>query len=323
MENEKNVYFNIKSVLPYEKTFNIIIGGRGVGKTYSTKKFLIEEFLKTGKTFIWVRNSVDEVKLLTNNIFFNFLSDLNLNQKEIKVKKEKNKMYINDKYAGQFLSLSEFAKIKGNAFKDFYLVIDEFIEEKNSRNLFDREYAFKSILESVFRLRKKYKVCLLANSINKNDRILNIFNIEIENFGIYQNKQKDTLLFYLENSKNFKVKKALTPLAKLEEKGESVNVSNNYFLNSTNLIKKDVTGLSKLFCIYHKGYTLLFSANEDFFYVKFSNKDLQNETYSISMNDDFYILPTKLKEKIKEIFKSKLMFFESTKVLSYFLDVIN
>ena len=322
MEN-KNIYFNIKSVLPYEKTFNIIIGGRGVGKTYSAKHFLINEFLKNGKTFVWIRNTIEEVKLITNNVFFNFLSDLNLNLKEIKIKKEKNKMYINDKYGGQFLSLSEFAKIKGNSFNDYYLIIDEFIEEKNARNLFDREYAFKSILESVFRLRKDYKVFLLANSINKNDRILNIFDIEIEDFGIYQNKQKDTILFYLENSENFKLKKALTPLAKLEEKGESKAVSNNYFLNSTNLIKKDVKGLSKLFCIYHKGYNLLFSANEDFFYVKFSLQEIQNETYSTSMSDNFYILPNKLKEKIKEIFKNKLMFFESTKVLSYFLDLIN
>lgn len=323
MEKEKNIYFNIKSILPYERTFNIIIGGRGVGKTYSSKKFLIDEFLKTGKTFIWIRNSVDEVKLITNNNFYNFLADLNLDYKTLKIKKEKNKMYINNKYAGQFLSLSEFAKIKGNSFKDYYLIIDEFIEEKNARNLFDREYAFKSILESVFRLRKKYKVILLANSINKNDRILNIFDIEIEDFGIYQNKAKDCVLFYLDSLQDFKLKKALTPLARLEEKGDSLKLCNNYFLNSSQLIKNDIQNLSKIFSIYHKGYNLLFSANDECFFVKFSNKEIPNCTYSTNINDAYYFLPSKLKTKIIEIFKNKFMFFESTKVLSYFLEIIN
>ena len=37
------------------KVLNFVIDGRGVGKSYATKKYIAKHFLKTGKHFVYVR----------------------------------------------------------------------------------------------------------------------------------------------------------------------------------------------------------------------------------------------------------------------------
>ena len=40
------MYYDITRVLTYNAYFNFLIGERGVGKTYSSKKFVINKFIK-------------------------------------------------------------------------------------------------------------------------------------------------------------------------------------------------------------------------------------------------------------------------------------
>lgn len=67
-------YFDITEVLPFQALFNFIIGERGVGKTYSTKKMLVRRFEKHGDKFIFVKRSEAEVKDIAPR-FFNDMCD--------------------------------------------------------------------------------------------------------------------------------------------------------------------------------------------------------------------------------------------------------
>lgn len=56
------MYWDINKSLSYNALFNFIIGARGVGKSYGAKKLAIQNFLKKGKQFVYVRRYKEELK---------------------------------------------------------------------------------------------------------------------------------------------------------------------------------------------------------------------------------------------------------------------
>lgn len=315
-----NDYFNIKTVLPYNKTFNLVIGGRGCGKTYSTKIFVLSEFLKNGSTFVWLRNSEDEIKKLCSNNFFNFFADIKSNEKikDIqKIEKNKNHLNVNGKLAGQFLSLSEFAKIKGNSYSNTFLIFDEFIEEKNQRRYYDRVYAFKSVLESVFRLRQGYKVIMLSNAITRSDLILNLFNFKFSSHGVYQSRQKDAVLFFLANTENFERAKKATPISKLESQ-EATALDLNNFEDQRWLLKEDILKKTPLLSIECIGHTGIMYSYEDGLFFQIENRKVKNH-YTLTVTPQGEFADKNLLEFLKDNYVKKNIKFKDYTALGVFL----
>lgn len=313
-------YFNIKNILPYDKTFNLVIGGRGCGKTYSTKVFVLTEFLKNGSTFVWLRNSEDEVKKLCSNNFFNFFADIKNNEKikEIqKIEKNKNHLNINGKLAGQFLSLSEFAKIKGNSYSNTFLIFDEFIEEKNQRRYYDRVYAFKSVLESIFRLRQNYKIIMLSNAITRSDLILNLFNFNFKTHGVYQSRQKDAVLFFLANTENFERAKKSTPISKLESQ-EATALDSNNFENQGWLLKEDILKKTPLLSFECIGHTGVMYSYEDGLFFQIENRKVKNH-YTLTVTPQGEFADKNVIEFLKENYIKKNIKFRDYTALGVFL----
>ena len=58
------MYYDISHILTYNAYFNFLIGERGVGKTFSSKKFVINKFLKKGEQFIYLRYKYFKIGLL-------------------------------------------------------------------------------------------------------------------------------------------------------------------------------------------------------------------------------------------------------------------
>ena len=56
-------YYNPQKLLSYNCLFNFIEGERGNGKTYAFKKFCIDNFIKKGLQFIWVRRYESELEI--------------------------------------------------------------------------------------------------------------------------------------------------------------------------------------------------------------------------------------------------------------------
>lgn len=134
---------------------NIIIGGRGIGKTYSALNYVIDK----GQPFIYLRNTDVQLKESITS-FGNPFKRWNLDHgKDIYFKSEKNHSLIYDpdnedgRPIGYGLALSTFENLRGVDLSDVkYVLFDEFIEK---RSLSFRQFeCFISFYETVNRNRE-------------------------------------------------------------------------------------------------------------------------------------------------------------------------
>jgi len=60
-ENSSTSFFwNARQTLTHNVLFNVIVGNRGGGKTYGAKEWAIDNFIKTGEQFGYIRRYKDD-----------------------------------------------------------------------------------------------------------------------------------------------------------------------------------------------------------------------------------------------------------------------
>ena len=176
-------YYKISDYSHKLTAINIIIGGRGIGKTYSTLDFLIS----TGEPFIYMRNTdiqLQESASAFGNPFKRWNTD---HDRHIYFNKEKSHAIIRDGDAeddpiiGYAVALSTFENMRGVDLSDVkYVIFDEFIER---RKLSFRQFeAFANFYETVNRNRElmgedPLKCILLSNAQKLDNPILAGYNI--------------------------------------------------------------------------------------------------------------------------------------------------
>ena len=52
---DTSIFWNLRETLTHNMLFNFIIGNRGGGKTYGAKEWAIDNFIKTGEQFGYIR----------------------------------------------------------------------------------------------------------------------------------------------------------------------------------------------------------------------------------------------------------------------------
>ena len=162
---------------------NIIIGGRGIGKTYSALSFLMDQ----GKPFIYLRNTDVQMKECVTSFGNPFKRWNRDHNKEIYFKSEKSHSLIYDpdredgQPIGYGLALSVFENLRGVDLSDVcYVLFDEFIEK---RALSFRQFeCFISFYETVNRNRELMgdpPLCciLLSNAQKLSNPILAGYNL--------------------------------------------------------------------------------------------------------------------------------------------------
>ena len=168
------LFFNYWSLVNTSDFFlYIAIGGRGIGKTYSILKGLVEN----NEKILYVRRTETELKNCCSdelNPFKSINEDLG---RDIHMYPKADSFLIveNDEVIGLAGSLSTFGKFRGADFSDInYVFFDEFISTQPRDTLKkDEDFLFFNMLETVARNREilgkgKIKVILSANS-NKLD----------------------------------------------------------------------------------------------------------------------------------------------------------
>lgn len=198
-----NKWYDKGNLLSYKMFFNMLIGNRGGGKTYSFKRWCVDDFLKTGKQFVWVRRYGTEIVELRKT-FFDDIKELypNLEFKLIGSQKS-GKILINGVVAGYYVSLTTSAILKSSAFPLVdKIVFDEFlIIGKTYHYLSDEVVMLLELIETIFRDRennpnavKPRGVYLLGNNIT-------IANPYFLYFGVKPFKQR----FYIDKKKGLLV----------------------------------------------------------------------------------------------------------------------
>lgn len=243
------MFTNVIDFLKEKIYFNFFIGGRGVGKTYSTLRHL----LQGKKIFIYLRTSAKELGIAADSNVFSILD------KRIKWRKLEEDFYgieKNNKIIGYGCALSTFKNIRGVNFENVEIIFhDEFIPEVSARKIIKNEAdAFFNMIESVNRNREllghdpiTYIACANANNIyNPYFIALKIINnIELalyEGSNRYIDYERGLQVVMLKASNEYIEKKRQTALYKLTAGTdfEKMALNNEFSYNDFSLIKKNV-----------------------------------------------------------------------------------
>ena len=209
---DKTFYYTLQRVLSFNALINIIIGERGVGKSYTTKKHVINRFIKKGEEFVYLRRYKTELKSSVPKFFDDIITNKEFPNANFKVKN--NMFYIDDKIAGYALPLSTANILKSTSFaKVKTIVFDEFIIDKGCYHYLQNEVEqFLDIIETVGRLRD-IKVFLLGNAISITNPYFNYFDLSLPyNSEVKIAKRDNTgnpliVIYYAKNQAYREVKK--------------------------------------------------------------------------------------------------------------------
>lgn len=170
-----------RDILKYDMTFNFIFGGRGIGKTYSTLKYLIVNKIR----FIYLRTYQTEVDLSTTpetNPFKRINIDMECAYHFNKISKDVTGIYDTDNMlCGYAVALSTFAKVRGVDFSDIeFILYEEF--NTSIRPLKAQGELFCNMYETVCRNREligenPVKVVCLGNAVSIGNPIMSTFNL--------------------------------------------------------------------------------------------------------------------------------------------------
>lgn len=176
---KKKNYYNIQKLADLNCTFNLLYGERSNGKSYQVKhKFGINHYLETGKRFIYMRRTKEE--LTTNNII-KYFDDVNIgeltkgkyNTVEVWRKTIYFAKYDPDTFKttrGEKIGYAVALSIEQNYAGGSYLDVDNIIfEEFMSRGLYlsgevDKLMNFWCTID---RKRKHVKVWMIGNTLSR------------------------------------------------------------------------------------------------------------------------------------------------------------
>ena len=159
---------------------NFVMSHRGGGKTYSSKRLAIKNFLKDGSEFVYLRRYKTELKGDNVAKFFDDISQ-EFPGHEFEVKG--HTFYIDGKQAGYARALTQQVQIRSTPFPKVTLIIfDEFVLDDRGTNLKylpDEVKTFLEVLSTIVRSRDNVRVLCCANSISYVNPYFDFWKIRI------------------------------------------------------------------------------------------------------------------------------------------------
>lgn len=243
------MYYDGNKTLTHNCLFNFIVGNRGCGKTYWSKKWAIKDFLKTGSQFVYVRRYKPEIKKI-GKFFDDIKHEFPNNKLEVKGKN----FYIDGREAGTTLVLSTSKIEKSTAFPLVNKIIfDEFIIDKGSYHyLPDEVVNFLELYETVSRTRD-VKVFFLSNAITFTNPYFLYFELQPPHNKLIA--KKGDLLLELVQDVDFIEAKKNTRFGKIINGTEYGNYSmeNKFLRDSDTFIERKPGTASYYFSFKFKG----------------------------------------------------------------------
>lgn len=175
---DKSIYYDVNKTLSRNRLFNFVVGNRGVGKTYACKKKAIQNFLKDGEQFVYIRRYETEMPAAE---MLNFFDDVGTEFPDIEFKSGKGLFRINGKIAGWYIALSKATMLKSIPFPNVSMIIfDEFIIEVGLHHYLSSEV--RSFLEcySTISRDRDVPVLFLSNAITMTNPYFIYFDLELQ-----------------------------------------------------------------------------------------------------------------------------------------------
>lgn len=288
---QKDFWYDIRDTLSYNALLNMVIGNRGCGKTFSTKQFVIDKFLKKGEQFIYLRRFGTELDDILPT-FFEALAREGKCDYEYKIKGET--IYINGKIAGYGKALAKQDNKRGLELPNVkYIVFDEFLIVNGVYHYLPNEVEkLLNFYSTVNRLRDNNDaviLILLGNNISFTNPYYMYFGFkEMKNTNIQRSCDGEALLHIIENSA-YTEKLKQTRLAKLTKNTEFFDnsIANECREDNKVFIERKSDKAVNVFNFIYKGkiYGVWFSMIEGKYWVSTKYNQTVPRLYAITKAD--------------------------------------
>lgn len=307
-EIDTSIFWNIRRTLTYSDILIfLILGNRGGGKTYGFKEWAIDDFIKTGKQFGYIRRYKDDLKEPMKQYF----KDIEDKYPDYEFKTDSKYFYIrlkpadpNEKWcekdiAGYGFTLSTANNKKSISFPNINkLCFDEFLLDKgNQRYLENEVIALLNLYETIARPGTghcRVLLFLLANALSVTNPYFLYWNLQMptkqdkNGKWIWRHPERPILVEDVRNEKFIDVKKN-TGFGKLIE-GTSYagySIENKFLLDNDTFVEPKSTKARYCFSFTYMEHTLGVWADfiEGKYYVSKQIDPSYPLKYAITMKD--------------------------------------
>lgn len=243
-EVDSTIFFDIKRTLTHNCLFNFIVGSRGVGKTFAFKKWAIEDFLKSGKQFVYVRRYEKEAQKSVKR----YWDDIRHLFPDHTFTVKGRTFYIDHMPAGWCIILSTAKIEKSVSFPNVNKIcFDEFLIEKGAyRYLSDDVGAFLNLYETVARPGSGHidvTVFFMANAITWTNPYFLYFKARVPQHRDKNNKliwKKGDILVELTDGNGFVEQKKATRFGQIVDGTPygDYSINNKFLLDDDTFIEK-------------------------------------------------------------------------------------
>lgn len=267
----------------YGKTVNILVGGRGIGKSYGLLKYLLYDNTYEGKLF-YLRRTNEEIEICCNSEL-NPFNELNrVFNRNIQFKKQGKVYYIveDENIIGIAGALTSISKIRGMSGIEYTnIVFDECIKPYNARRLMkDEGFEFLNLYETLNRNREMQgenplRAFLLSNSNFMGNDLFITFNLidaatKIKSDNVFPGVYINDFLLYVDfgNSSKISQEKKNSAIYTLSNNSDFYNMAiSNDFVNEnfTRHIKKAPLKEYKPICAIYNFTIYEHKSNNEFF----------------------------------------------------------
>lgn len=194
-------FYNLKPILDKDPDICVIWGQRSNGKTYQCLKYALENYKKTGRTFVYVRRWAEDivVKSMTKLMSPLPVEEIFGKNKSIRFFRgafllyDDEDMELEPQTLGWAVALNQVAHTKSQTFDKAQIVIlDEFLQLKSERVLRDEFDAWEQTLSTILRTTQDAKIFIVGNSIGKYSPYFSPYGIDPN--AITQGEIKEIML---------------------------------------------------------------------------------------------------------------------------------
>lgn len=261
--------------MSYDADVTMVVGSRGIGKTYGLRLQFVRDFIKDGYKFVEVvryKNELSGVstgyfdRIESNEEFKGKIFRTNNNMAFIADKPENDDDPVNWELCGYFVALSQAQQLKKRTFDNVKRInFDEAILDKTDRfhHYLPREFAvLANVVDTVSRERADTKgvkphLYLLGNALDVMNPYFIQYNVGIPKRGYTWHKNKTMLLHYAEDAEYSHQKALNTVAGRMLAGTEDGAIANNNTFSKMNddFVMKKTKEAKYTFGIIYNGYT--------------------------------------------------------------------
>lgn len=333
-----NIFYSKNALLSRQSIFNYCLGGRGIGKTYSFKEWCINDFIRHGKEFVWVRRYKEE---LSKDKLEEFVSDIANKFPSFKIEIKAKKMFINDKKAGYFIALSNANFYKSVPMPNVNkLIFDEVILEKGVTKYLPGEmFQLLNLISTITRYRPEtlpisddVRVFCLANRVSTVNPHFDFWKLNIDsNPGIYT---QNGITVEICDSEAYKQKYSQTRHGKLLKNTAFYDyaINNNPYMDNSEFIKNEhLKDFNFMYALSYNGTNIGVWQSKKDFHLFFCNSVPNTKNIFVVKQEDhtpntLWLKSFKKMDYIKQLINAYsvgLISYQDAKIMRYMNEIFS